>query len=209
MKKLLFFFSLMVLMLSMNACVKENSLPVSPQVMETTQPAPSIDVAPIPSVTTTRTPPPIQNDLPTHNLLSVQGNTILIQEQRNGFIFPQLSNQVVLLQIFGKQCDYCFEEMPFIRNMSQRYGDRLKIISLQAQNKMSLAESNQIIENFQIDYPIIDRDEATGLLKFINKTYGWNGVLPYFLLIKDGVTEYSFSGKVDQQEFESAIQSLM
>lgn len=205
MKRLLFFSSLILLALSMSACVKQqNSLPISPQVMETMEP--TTPPPPTPHIVESQ---PIQNDLPTHNLLSVQGSNIFIQEQTNGFIFPQLDNKIVLLQIFGKECDYCFEEMPFIRNMSNKYANHLEVISLQAQDKMNGNESNRIIQNFQIDYPIIDRDEATGLLKFINKTYGWNGILPYFLLIKDGVTEYSFSGKVDKQEFESAIQSLM
>jgi len=209
MKKLLFFSSLIIL-LSMSACVKQDSLPISPQVMESVEPTPSTSInPPVINNPVVNNPVTINNDLPTHNLLSVQGSTILIQEQANGFIFPQLGNQVVLLQIFGKECEYCFEEMPFIRSISNTYANRLKVISFQAQDKMNADESNRIIQNFQIDYPVIDRDEATGILKFISNTYGWNGVLPYFLLVKDGVTEYSFSGKVDQQEFESAIQSLM
>lgn len=209
MKKLLFFSSLIIL-LSMSACVKQDSLPISPQVMETVEPTPSASInPPVINNPVINNPVTINNDLPTHNLLSVQGSTILIQEQANGFIFPQLENQIVLLQIFGKTCEYCFEEMPFIRSVSNTYANRLKVISFQAQDQMSADESNRMIQNFQIDYPVIDRDEATGILKFINNTYGWNGVLPYFLLVKDGVTEYSFSGKVDQQEFESAIQSLM
>lgn len=209
MKKLLFFSSLIIL-LSMSACVKQDSLPISPQVMESVEPTPSASInPPVINNPVVNTPVTINNDLPTHNLLSVQGSTILIQEQANGFIFPQLGNQIVLLQIFGKTCEYCFEEMPFIRRVSNTYANRLKVISFQAQDQMSADESNRMIQNFQIDYPVIDRDEATGILKFINNTYGWNGVLPYFLLVKDGVTEYSFSGKVDQQEFESAIQSLM
>jgi thiol-disulfide isomerase/thioredoxin len=204
MKKLLFFSSLTLLLLSMSACVKQDALPISPQVMEVMKPTP-----PPPPPPVTNQPIQTQSDLPTHNLLSVQGANIFIQEQTNGFIFPQLDNQIILLQIFGKECEYCFEEMPFIKSVSNRYASHLKVISLQAQDKMSQNESDRIIQKFQINYPIIDRDEATGLLKFINKTYGWNGILPYFLLIKDGVTEYSFSGKVDKQEFESAIQSLM
>jgi thiol-disulfide isomerase/thioredoxin len=197
MKKLQFFSLLIVLILSMSACVKQPSLPTSPQLMEEIEP-----------VSLPRTSP-VETHLPTHQLLSVQGSTLFIQERSNGFIFPQLENQVILLQIFGKACEYCFEEMPFIQHVSHKYTGMLKIVSLQAQDKMSMNEANRIIQKFQIDYPIIDRDEAAALLKFINRTYGWNGILPYFLLIKDGVTEYSFSGKVDQQEFEDAIKSLI
>jgi thiol-disulfide isomerase/thioredoxin len=151
----------------------------------------------------------IENTLPMHQIYTVKDSTIFIQEQSNGFIFPQFENQIVLLQIFGKECEYCFEEMPFIQHMSNKYSGSVQIVALQAQNKMTMSETNRILQNFNINYPIIDRDEGQGLLRFINKTYGWNGILPYFLLIKDGVTEYSFSGKIDKKEFEDAIRDLL
>jgi len=40
-------------------------------------------------------------------------------------------------------------------------------------------------------------------------TYGWTGILPYMLIIKNGVTEYSFSGAVSHQELDEAVRSLI
>jgi hypothetical protein len=99
--------------------------------------------------------------------------------------------------------------MPFIQNMHQKYAQGLSLIALQAQEKMTPLVAQNIIQKFQMNYPIIDRDEASNLLVFIKNTYNWNGILPYTLLIKNGVTEYSFAGQVEHQEFEEAIRSLL
>lgn len=200
MKKAFVFTSFLILGVIMTGCVKQKTQPVITPPMthvEAIEPERS------------HAPAIIENTLPMHQLYTVKDQTIFIQERSNGFVFPQFENKIVLLQIFGKECEYCFEEMPFIQHMSNIYAGRIQIVALQAQNKMTQSESNRILQNFKIHYPVIDRDEGQGLLKFISRTYGWNGVLPYFLLVKNGVTEYSFSGRVNKQEFETAIKDLL
>jgi len=204
MQNVLLYLSLIMLGLSTNACVKPEAMPTSTIQEVNIEPVyvePVYEPQPLPQATT--------GTIATHQLKTVQGPMLSITERSNGFLFPQFEHKIVLIQIFGKECEYCFEEMPFIQQMYNRYQGNLEVIALQAQKKMSPSKAQNIIQNFQINYPIIDRDEAEGLLRFVNKTYGWSGVLPYFLLVKDGVTEYSFSGKVNQQEFEEAIQSLL
>lgn len=205
MKKILFLSSLLLLGLSTNGCVKEE---MSPQVLEQSVPQSEPQLNPTPMVTTPIPSTPVTLGK-NYQLKSVQGSFVSIQEQSNGFVFPQYQDKTVLLQIFGKECEYCFKEMPFLHNMESKYGQKLNIIALQAQNNMRPSVARNIIQKFQINYPIIDRDEANDLLFFIKRTYGWNGVLPYMLLIKNGVTEYSFSGEVDHHEFEESIRSLL
>jgi len=57
-------------------------------------------------------------------------------------------------------------------------------------------------------YPIIDQDEARKTLLFIQNTYEWLGTLPYTLIIKNGVTEFSYEGEVSPQEIENDLRSL-
>ncbi|HHD75673.1 MAG TPA: hypothetical protein ENK95_02470 [Campylobacterales bacterium] len=206
MRNVLLYSSLVILGLSTNACVKPEAMPTPANTQIDIEPTQEIQPLPtnIPSLSTE-----VQNDLPTHQLKTVQGSMLLISEKSNGFVFPQFENQIVLLQIFGKECEYCFEDMPFIQHLQSKYGSKLKVIALQAQEKMSDSKAQNIIQQFQLNYPIIDRDEGESLLRFINKTYGWSGILPYFLLVKEGITEYSFSGNINKQEFEEAIQSLL
>jgi len=154
------------------------------------------------------TPPPSTAG-DSHQLRTVQGTTIAIQERSNGFVFPQYRDKVVLLQIFGQHCPYCLKEMPMIHRAQQQYAGSLQIIGVQAQEPMSQATASMIIQQYQMNYPIIDKEEAVDLLYFLQQTYGWTGILPYTLLIKNGVTEYSFFGEVSSQELNEAIQSLI
>jgi thiol-disulfide isomerase/thioredoxin len=174
-----------------------------------------IQHTPAPQVINTSTPEAMPQNVPTtvssgnsHQLRTIRGTTVTVGERSNGFVFPQYQGKTVLLQIFGKDCPYCFEEMPIISNLSKKYGQKLQIVSIQAQDPMDKATAANLINRFQMNYPIIERDESVDLLFFIRQTYGWNGILPYTLLIKNGVTEYSFSGKAGQQELEESVRSL-
>jgi len=151
---------------------------------------------------------PIQADN-YHQLKTIQGPVITVGTRRNGFTFPQYPGKVVLLQIFGKECPYCFEELPVIANIHRQYAQKLNIVAIQAQDPMSKNTASRLINRFQMYYPIIERDNASELLLFLSNTYGWTGILPYTLLIKNGVTEYSFSGQVDKRELEEAVRSLI
>ncbi|CAA6798389.1 MAG: Unknown protein [uncultured Sulfurovum sp.] len=206
MKKTFLGFSLLLFSLSINGCIEKkittnNNYPVVSS-------TPIHTPAPI-TTTPTQLPSVVSTQGDSHQLKTVQGPLITIQEKSNGFLFPQYQGKIVLVQLFGKECEYCFEEMPFIKSMQRKYGQNLNIVALQAQDQMSQATAQRLIQRFDMNYPIIDKDEASRLLYFIKNTYGWSGILPFTLLVKDGVTEYSFSGKVDHQEFEDAIRSIL
>jgi len=143
-----------------------------------------------------------------HILQSIRGKTITIIERKNGFIFPQYKNKVVILEIFGKNCPHCSKEIPILRKIRNRYRGKLEIIAIQAQGRMSRGEARSYINRHKIRYPIIEGDDATNLLYFIQATYGWMGILPYTLVVKNGVTEFSDKGEVDYQDMKQNIDSL-
>ena len=144
------------------------------------------------------------------NFKSIQGDNIRIAKNPTGLTFPQYQGKIVLLEIFGKNCHYCFEEMPIINQMRAKYGNSLQVIAIQGQDPMSSATSTRLIQKYNMHYPIIERDVANDLLVFISETYGWMGVLPYIQLIKNGVTEFNFGdGGVSAQELSESIDSLL
>jgi len=156
------------------------------------------------------TPPPAVTEGVGKNFKSVQGNNIRIAKNPTGLTFPQYQGKIILLEIFGKDCHYCFEEMPIINQMRAKYGNSLQVIAIQGQDPMSPATSAKLIQQYSMNYPIIERDVAHELLLFISETYGWMGVLPYIQLIKNGVTEFNFGdGGVSAQELSKSIDSLM
>jgi len=206
MKKILLSFSLLLLTLTFNACVKKNiNTNTNPQIIPST-PIPQTIQVPTPSRAITIAPSSAGES---HQLKTVQGSFLTVQERSNGFVFPQYQGKIVLLQIFGQDCPYCFKEIPIISRVKQKYARNLQIIAIQAQDTMSKQTASRLIQSYQINYPIVDKNEATNLLHFMQTTYGWTGILPYMLIIKNGVTEYSFPGEVSYQELDKAVKSLL
>jgi thiol-disulfide isomerase/thioredoxin len=143
-----------------------------------------------------------------HTLTSIRGKLIHIKEQPNGFLFPEYKDRVIILELFGKDCPHCLKEIPIIDKIRRRYRGRLEVIAIQAQARMDKFTARNYINGHRIRYPIIEGDDATNLQYFIQKTYGWSGILPYTLIIKDGVTEFSYSGEVDYKDIRRDIDSL-
>ena len=150
--------------------------------------------------------PPKQSS--THNLVSIRGKSINIIERPRGFIFPDYGNKVIILELFGKDCPHCLRELPIIDRIRREYRGQLEVIAIQAQDRMSRSEAKAYINGHGIRYPIIEGQDATNLQYFIQKTYGWTGILPYTLVIKDGITQFSYSGEVDYKEIKKDIDSL-
>jgi len=143
-----------------------------------------------------------------HILQSIRGKTISIIERKNGFIFPQYKNKVIILEIFGKNCPHCHKQIPILRKIRNRYKGKLEIIAIQSQGRMTRGEARDYINRNRIRYPIIEGDDTTNLLYFIQTTYSWMGILPYTLVVKNGVTEFSYPGEVDYKDIRNDIDSL-
>ena len=144
-----------------------------------------------------------------HKLRSIQGQAITIIDRKNGFIFPQYSNKVVILQMFGKNCSHCIKEIPIMRRLYKKYKGKLEIIAVQVEDKMSKREAKHLLQKHWIKYPVIPGEDATNLQYNIQSNYGWSGILPYTLVVKNGVTEMTYPGAVGYKEINRDIQSLI
>jgi thiol-disulfide isomerase/thioredoxin len=145
----------------------------------------------------------------THHLKSIEGQPITIVEQKNGFLFPEFGNKIIILEIFGKECSHCIQELPALNQIRSQYRTELEIIAIQAQESMSSSEARNFMSQNRIHYPIIEGDNATNLQYFIQSTYGWTGILPYTLIIKNGITEFSYPGEISQEQLDEDIRSLL
>ena len=137
---------------------------------------------------------------------TVQGGSITLGEHNRGFDFPQYKGKIVLVEIFGKDCHYCFEEMPTITRIQNAYRDRLSVIAIQASPPMAQGEAQRLIQQHNMNYPIVDQDEAKSILIYLRDVYQWGGILPYIMLIKDGQIEQVFQGA--GKSFEEISQGI-
>jgi len=171
--------------------VIEPIVPHHAEVMQNT----SIETPPIsieiPAITPSTISTPSINEENLQQIQTIQGKNIAVKITNTGFEFPEYRGKTVLLQIFGKNCSYCFEEMTVINKIKEEYGTQLQIIAIQGQEPMSQSEASTLIGRYKMNYPIIEKDNASDLIVFLRDKYEWTGVLPYVLLIKDSSMQYS------------------
>ena len=153
--------------------------------------------------------PPYVPHMKYRQMKTVQGETITVGEHERGFDFPQYKGKIVLVELFGKECHYCFEEMPTINEIQNRYRDKLSVIAIQATPPMEHQEAQRLIQEHNMNYPIIDQDEAKSILIYLRDVYQWRGVLPYIMLIKDGQIEQVFKGADNSfEDISKGIQEI-
>ena len=143
-----------------------------------------------------------------HSLKSIQGQNIQVGERSNGFTFPNHPGKVIILEMFGKNCPHCIKEIPTLKRIKQRYGNRVEVIAIHSQGILSPSAGRRFINQHRVNYPITDGSRATELQYFIQNTYGWTGVLPFTMVIKDGQTERSFGGEVSYKELRELMDPL-
>jgi len=179
-------------------CVQENT-PVPSSTSTDRTPSELEEVAVVasensnPTTTVVKPPLPILQEK-YRQMKTVQGETITVREHSRGFGFPIYKDKIVLVQIFGKECHYCFEEMPIVNRIQREYEGRLSVVGIQGQSPMTDQKAKDIILEHDMQYPIIDQDEAKSILVFLRDIYGWRGILPYILLIKNAEIEQVFKG---------------
>jgi len=144
-----------------------------------------------------------------HRLRSIQGKNITIVERPTGYLFPQYKNKIIILEMFGQNCSHCIKEMPIMNKLRRKYRHKLEIIALQVEGKMSKHQANRLLRRHRIHYPIIAGQTATNLQYHVQSTYGWTGILPFIMVIKDGVTEFTYRGEVSYKEINKDIRSLL
>ena len=144
-----------------------------------------------------------------HKLRSIQGKAITIVERSNGFIFPEYKNKTIVLEMFGKKCSHCIKAMPTLNKLRSKYKGNVEVIAVQVEDKMSSSEANSLIRRHRINYPVISGDTATNLQYSIQNTYGWTGILPFTIIVKNGVTEFTYPGEVSYRELESDLNSIV
>ncbi|SFV56687.1 PUTATIVE LIPOPROTEIN THIREDOXIN [hydrothermal vent metagenome] len=144
-----------------------------------------------------------------YTLKSIRGKTIHISKTPKGFLFPQYRGKVIILEMFGKDCPHCTNEIPVIRKIRSKYRGKLEVIAIQSQDRMSKSFASNYINQYKIRYPIIEGEDAHNLQYSVQDTFGWTGILPYILIIQDGIVKYIHDrGEASYKELNRDISEL-
>lgn len=127
----------------------------------------------------------------TFTLKGTGEKTIVATDLPNGMTFKGYEGKPVLLNFFGKNCRYCMREIPHLVALKKEYGDRIGIIGLHVQERMTFAERNMLQQQLGFNYPVFEYDDNMAILRHVGSRAGYNGSIPFNVIFnaKGEVTE--------------------
>lgn len=96
-----------------------------------------------------------------------------------------MEDKIVFLKIFGWDCKYCKREIPQLINLKKELGDTFEVIAIEAQEH-TLEESKRYVKEYGINYHIILGDEQRDFYSYLQRKYGWGGIIPLTIVIAKG-----------------------
>ena len=142
------------------------------------------------------------NDLSNHMVLTTYDGQILdINITDKGFDFKQYPGKTVLLNFFGPMCPPCIIEMPHLVELQKQNKDKLQIIAVQVQMPMENDELAKFLLKNNVNYPVINLNDAWDIVSFIKANTNWGGEIPFMLMFdKDGNKKGEYIGMVSSSK---------
>lgn len=134
-------------------------------------------------------------------LEALNGETFSIEAEHRKFKIAGMEGKIVFLKIFGWDCEFCQKEIPQLIKLKKSLSDTFDVIAIEAQEH-SNKESIEFIKKYGINYNIVSGNRHKRFYTYLQKQYGWDGVIPltivlskegYVLAFEQGAKSYSLS----------------
>jgi len=117
---------------------------------------------------------------------TLEGKIFNIKAKDRKFQIEGMENKVVFLKVFGWNCAFCKKEIPELINLKKSLPNTFDVIAIEAQ-KHSTQESKNFIKKLGINYHIVEGEKQEDFYTYLQKNYGWTGVIPLTIVLsKDG-----------------------
>ena len=117
---------------------------------------------------------------------TTQGKTFTIKAGDRRFHIEGMENKIVFFKIFGWDCEFCQKEIPQLINLKKRLPDTFDVIAIEAQDHTE-EQSKNFIKEYGVNYDIVSGDDYRDFYTYLQKQYGWSGVIPLTIVLsKDG-----------------------
>ncbi len=134
--------------------------------------------------------------LSTHN-----GKVIDINITTEGFNFKQYPNKTILLNFFGPMCPPCIIEIPHLIQLQNKHKDEIQVIAVQVQMPMKIEELKSFVKKHEINYPVINLNDAWDIVSFVKANTSWGGQIPFMLMFdKFGKLKTTYLGLVSNDK---------
>lgn len=117
---------------------------------------------------------------------TLEGKVFNIKANDRKFHIEGMENKVVFLKVFGWDCAFCKKEIPELINLKKSLPFTFDVIAIEAQ-KHTTAQSKEFVKKFGINYHIVEGENQKDFYTYLQKQYGWTGVIPLTIVLsKDG-----------------------
>jgi len=142
-------------------------------------------------------------------LKTITGKSLHMEVTPLSLKVKEFPNKVILLDFFGANCPPCIEEMPDLVNIQNLFGKTVQVIGIQAASKRDDKAMRQFVQKHHLNYPVVNLEEGTVLIRYAQTKIDWNGVLPYKLLYDfDGSLSYRLYGRMTEKKLLEALHNL-
>jgi len=138
-----------------------------------------------------------KRQMPVFNLPSPLSEDIITTSE-------SLKGKVVLVSFFASWCRSCLEEIPLLKKMQARFGDKdfaIIAMAIDSENKVGL---KNLIQKQKINYQVLLTDEAT------KENFGGISVLPtMFLVNREGMLLKKYFGHIERDSLVKDIEQTI
>ena len=122
---------------------------------------------------------------PDYTFKAIDGTKLEVDVEDNAFHIKGLEGKTVFFKIFGWDCEFCQKEIPQLIKLKEELGDSFEVIAIEAQEH-TIEESKEAIKKYGINYYIVPGDTHKDFYRYLQKKYGWTGIIPLTIVIAKG-----------------------
>jgi thiol-disulfide isomerase/thioredoxin len=118
---------------------------------------------------------------------TVDGETIQVQRMKNGLIFKDYEDKIVLLEAFGHSCPPCKASIPGYNRLQKKYAKDVVIIAIEAWGSDN-SGLKLYAKQHGIEYKAVSKASSGKIIRFMQNLTGWVPGLgvPYLMLFNKG-----------------------
>ncbi len=144
----------------------------------------------------------------TFNLKTIDGKTLEVQGTKNGLVFKEFQNKIVLLEFWGTHCPPCLMSIPHYIDLTKKYKDKVAIVAIEVQMTPK-TQLSEFVKAKGINYNVLEQRENMDFVRYVATRAQWRGAIPYLLIFgKNGEVATIQRGMVSEEYIENVIKQL-
>ena len=144
--------------------------------------------------------------LPTFHLKTTDDKNITVEVTKEGWIFKEYPNKVVLLNFFATWCPPCKAEIPHLNSLGKKYKDDFVVISILVEENKTNKFVKDFIKKYNVQYPITNSPENFALASAVG---GVTSIPAMYMFNKKGLVYQNYVGAVDEEILSTDILKAM